>query len=242
MVKQILAFHQKGPPLRKYTRVTDEEWQQVLQCLVFEGKTIAETARITGVKYENAKRIFRVYRNEGRHHKTPDNLKRLAPKLRSKPQGLQEQFLSKNFGELLRPWNEIWNGTKKPQQISAEADLRTLVDHPSTQTDRIKDAFAKITTSNAIPLVQADPTGKADHELDWATAQVGNSFYLMVPIPKIPTDTNTMFGPGVTESPGSENGSLIASIFRPAKLAQSQIRAEVLAFENQLLQNSLRRV
>lgn len=141
----------------------------MLQCLVYEGKTIAETARITGVKYENAKRIFRVYRNEGRHHKTPDHLKRLAPKLREQPQELQERFLSKNFSELLRQWSEIWNGTKTPQQISAAADLRSM-GHPSTQTDRLKDAFANISTSNAIPMVQADPAGKADHELDWATA------------------------------------------------------------------------
>ena len=52
-----------------YKFVGDEERRKLISLVVYRGKTIAEASAITGVNYENAKAIVRVYRTHGRDHK-----------------------------------------------------------------------------------------------------------------------------------------------------------------------------
>ena len=51
--------------VREYTKVTDEQRSLLIQ-LLESNITIKNAARRAGLKYENAKVIYRVYRKEGR--------------------------------------------------------------------------------------------------------------------------------------------------------------------------------
>ena len=51
---------------RKYTLVSNQMRHELLQYIVDDHMSIIDAADRTGIKYENAKAIFRTYRNEGR--------------------------------------------------------------------------------------------------------------------------------------------------------------------------------
>lgn len=54
--------------VRQYTKVNDEMRKQLIS-FIREGKPIKEAAREINIKYENAKAIVRIYRNELRTDK-----------------------------------------------------------------------------------------------------------------------------------------------------------------------------
>ena len=62
---------------RSYMKVSDEQRAQLLN-LLSQKMTISDAAEQVGVKYENAKAIFRVYRLEKRKTKRSKRLSRFA--------------------------------------------------------------------------------------------------------------------------------------------------------------------
>ena len=66
-----------GGGKRSYMKVSDEQRAQLLE-LLSQKMTISDAAEQTGVNYENAKAIFRVYRLEKRKTKRSKRLSRFA--------------------------------------------------------------------------------------------------------------------------------------------------------------------
>ena len=58
---------------RQYSKVSNEKREELLILIVDQKMTITEAAEKTGIKYENAKAIYRIFREEGRTgRKMPD--------------------------------------------------------------------------------------------------------------------------------------------------------------------------
>jgi len=51
---------------RKYSKVMDSDRKILIDLITNRGKTIKQSASETGISYENAKAIYRIYRNENR--------------------------------------------------------------------------------------------------------------------------------------------------------------------------------
>lgn len=51
---------------RKYSKVMDFDRKLLIDCIINKGKTIKQSAIETGISYENAKAIYRIYRLENR--------------------------------------------------------------------------------------------------------------------------------------------------------------------------------
>lgn len=80
-----LMKEEKKPNVRKvpkrkikYTRVTNQQRHELIRLLVYGGCNITQAAAASGVNYENAKLIYRIYKAEGRVLKTPTHVKRFV--------------------------------------------------------------------------------------------------------------------------------------------------------------------
>ena len=92
----------------KYTRVTNAQRHELIRLLVYCGCNISKAAEQSGINYENAKLIYRIYRQEGRVMKTPTNIKRFVKKLKCSQDELRSKLGPEAFNELKKEWDRVW--------------------------------------------------------------------------------------------------------------------------------------
>jgi len=56
----------ENKPRRKYMLINNEMREKLVSLIVNEGFKIVAAAELIGINYENAKAIYRIYRNDGR--------------------------------------------------------------------------------------------------------------------------------------------------------------------------------
>ena len=81
-------------PKRPYVKVTDAKRRELLD-KIDGGVNLHRAAKQCGIKFQNARLILRVYKQEGRQKCTPLNLRRFVGEYKKHP----EKFTSRFFNE-----------------------------------------------------------------------------------------------------------------------------------------------
>jgi len=64
---ELAGKKQKHKSKRQYHTITNDQRLNLISLITVQGLNIVEASKQTGINYENAKAIYRVYRLEGRN-------------------------------------------------------------------------------------------------------------------------------------------------------------------------------
>jgi transposase-like protein len=92
---------------RKYTRVTDEQREELVRKIVKDQRTVIDVASEMGLDYENAKLIYRIYKREGRTKQIPMKIKCFASILQTNPEALRAKISDHAFDRIQSQWDDF---------------------------------------------------------------------------------------------------------------------------------------
>lgn len=160
---------------RKYTRVTDEQRDELVRKIVKDQRTVIDVASEMGLDYENAKLIYRIYKREGRTKQIPMKIKCFASILQTNPEALRAKISDHAFDRIQSQWDDFQILQNKGLNVASRLNT-------NAETIKLPRISAQMLNGRAFDhRIQSQSQSIANSSRLWADAEAIN-----ITLPSIP--------------------------------------------------------
>lgn len=144
---------------RKYVRIPDDKRAELVRRIIGENRTVIEVAGEMGLDYENAKRIYRIFRKEGRVRQTPFGIKKYCGMLKHDIHTLRSKVDPAVFNQIVSDYASMWAHPPEHELMQLSLTKLPAVQHGITPNAKfvLLSARALPTNGNGSDLVCGPP-------------------------------------------------------------------------------------